>query len=535
MYTATLPSDVHHPNIIKDELVARDWYARKPHRHLLTNIQWCQEVGTPLEFTDDALRNGLCDQHVTQQRHMHCATCRKGFNGYSGCRLCKPSGYSTGTKPVVLSAKETTCEKKTLDNRNAPVEPVIQNVQEAFAGIEIDNNNLTRNPLEKDAVDKKLVVWELNRPEVTQPLPDIDNSAKQSQELKGKQIQALYSLLLEAEGGSDLYAATAVDGNQDPLSKEMKHILEVKEAASVDRFYKEVRRRIPEANGMVTESSPILSKVAGCHNAAMLLGSMEQGKSALFYIANYIAKSKVAFEQCFTVLEKVIEHNEKYPSTAPDSGTQERKTKHVLQRTLNQLNLLMEISDYQAAAALIGLPTEITTDIFSYFTPSAAISMNDFDFVRDQAQKDALDGLKRYVQHHEALEEETRIEKLEENGLISDEDEDLDASDVDGEEQYDSDDTIETGLQESTQWWRPGGSENDGILSPGVEKDTVSECNSEGTPYTLSPLPISPWLENDESDSDTTAYFSDGDSINLECDSESTPYDLSSTEMNVSV
>ena len=37
---------------------------------------------------------------------------------------------------------------------------------------------------------------------------------------------------------------------------------------------------------------------------------------------------------------------------------------HVLQRTLNRLNLL---TDYQVAAALIGLPTEITTDIFTYF------------------------------------------------------------------------------------------------------------------------------------------------------------------------
>ena len=78
----------------------------------------------------------------------------------------------------------------------------------------------------------------------------------------------------------------------------------------------------------------------------MLLGSSEQEKLALFYIASYIAKSKVAFEQCFTVLNKALEHTKKYPSksTKTDETKEKRHTIHVLQRTLNRLNLLMEIS-----------------------------------------------------------------------------------------------------------------------------------------------------------------------------------------------
>ena len=111
------------------------------------------------------------------------------------------------------------------------------------------------------------------------------------------------------------------------------------------------------------------SLVAGCHNAAFMLGSSEQAKGALFYIANYVAKSKVALEQCFTVLNQVTNHVKKHPSNADDSGTTRRTSMHVLQRTLNRLNLLMEVSDYQVAAALIGLPTEITTGIFTYFSP----------------------------------------------------------------------------------------------------------------------------------------------------------------------
>ena len=506
MYSATLPGDVHHPSIVKDVLVERDWYARKPQHHLLENIQWCQEVGTPLEFTNHALLVGLCDQHAAQQRHRHCATCRKGFNGYSGCRLCKPSGYSTGTRPVVVSAKENDMEEKTQKNRNSPVEPMVQSVDEGLAGVVIDNNNVTRNPLEKDALDKKLVVWELNRPKLSQPLPEIDNSTQQAEELKQNQIQALYELLLQCESQQPIRGEAGGDGS-DLLSKEMKFILEAKQPTSVDIFYKEVRSRIPEANGMVTESSPLLSKVAGCHNAAMLLGSMEQGKSALFYIANYIAKSKVAFEQCFTVLEKAIEHTQKYASTASDSGTQQRTTKHVLERTLNQLNLLMEISDYQAAAALIGLPTEITTDIFSYFSPSAAISMNDLDFVRDDTHKDALDGMRQYVAHHESLDKKAQEQELEDvESIHEDEDQELDASDA-GSAPHGEDSellSVSSGcLQQDVSDHEPLGE------AVGDSDSPMMDCDSNGTPYNSSPAPINPEADDDDDGwSATSAHFS---------------------------
>jgi len=102
----------------------------------------------------------------------------------------------------------------------------------------------------------------------------------------------------------------------------------------------------------------------------MFLGSAEQGKSALFYIASYIAKNKVALEQCLTVLNKAISHVNKYPSKyTPEQGktVKHGTVKHILERTLNQLNLLMEISEYQAAAALLDLPTEISSDNFVFY------------------------------------------------------------------------------------------------------------------------------------------------------------------------
>ena len=48
---------------------------------------------------------------------------------------------------------------------------------------------------------------------------------------------------------------------------------------------------------------------------------------------------------------------------------------HLLTRTLNRLNLMMEVSDYQVAAVLVGLPTEITTSTFTYFSAAGAIAI----------------------------------------------------------------------------------------------------------------------------------------------------------------
>ena len=46
----------------------------------------------------------------------------------------------------------------------------------------------------------------------------------------------------------------------------------------------------------------------------------------------------------------------------------------------------MEVSDYQAAAALVGLPTELTSDTYVYFTLSSAIAMSEYDLNKEQIE-----------------------------------------------------------------------------------------------------------------------------------------------------
>ena len=69
---------------------------------------------------------------------------------------------------------------------------------------------------------------------------------------------------------------------------------------------------------------------------------------------------------CLSILKETINHVNHYASVAEDTGTDQRTGMHVLTRTLNKLNLMMEVADYQIAACLLGLPTEITSESFTY-------------------------------------------------------------------------------------------------------------------------------------------------------------------------
>ncbi len=76
----------------------------------------------------------------------------------------------------------------------------------------------------------------------------------------------------------------------------------------------------------------------------------------------------------------------------------------VLEKTLNRLNLLMEISDYQAAAALIGLPTELTSDKFLYFNAAGAIAFCETDRNSARLSEELARQMERIHDRMDALE-----------------------------------------------------------------------------------------------------------------------------------
>ena len=143
-------------------------------------------------------------------------------------------------------------------------------------------------------------------------------------------------------------------------------------------FFHELTSKLQDINLYVVEHNAIVSYCTGSHNNAMPLGSLEQAKGAMFYITPYIAKNKVALSQCLTILQKAREDVAMNPSKAKDSGTALRTIQHVLTRTLNKLNCLIEVSDYQVAASLLNLPSEITSESFAFVKPTACIAFREY-------------------------------------------------------------------------------------------------------------------------------------------------------------
>jgi len=91
---------------------------------------------------------------------------------------------------------------------------------------------------------------------------------------------------------------------------------------------------------------------------------MVQAKGAMFYLIPYQGKNKFPVAQLLVVLNNALEHVQKYESrtTKGDKGTLQRTAKHLLQRTMNRMDLMMELSDCQVTAALLELPSMIMTD-----------------------------------------------------------------------------------------------------------------------------------------------------------------------------
>ena len=170
MYATTLPHDLLIQKIVvdvlKDAKCKNDLLPerfQKNNCHLLRNLQWCKDMNRePVDIDTLALNDSLNDQTMDRQWHRCCHTCRKGMNGNIGCRLCKPSGTSETTRPIVLEA-DRIIDKDT--GRVLNVEPVVVPISDAFDELEELSDKVedhqTRNPLIKRKEDEKLLVWEL--------------------------------------------------------------------------------------------------------------------------------------------------------------------------------------------------------------------------------------------------------------------------------------------------------------------------------------------------------------------------------------
>ena len=91
----------------------------------------------------------------------------------------------------------------------------------------------------------------------------------------------------------------------------------------------------------------------------------------------------------FKVLNKALGHIEKYKTTSKkgDKGTLQRTAKHLLARTYHQMHIMMELSDYQVAAALLELPSMIMPDTFQCGNPLSLDAFRTFIQMQEMDEK----------------------------------------------------------------------------------------------------------------------------------------------------
>jgi hypothetical protein len=119
-------------------------------------------------------------------------------------------------------------------------------------------------------------------------------------------------------------------------------------------------------NGLVVPFNKACSAVLGCNTAMMLLGCVEQCKTAVFYTLDYMTKDAQALENSLSVIYNARKQLITNPSKASDAGTTERNTKHLLQRIVNNLCGQVETSAMMAAASLLGMPSTMCSHSFWY-------------------------------------------------------------------------------------------------------------------------------------------------------------------------
>ena len=169
MYSASLPQKIHAQDLVNKEIpfyyngssAFAKRYTKQTGRAMLVPpnpVEMCHWVrdkpansaGFMMFVDTNICRSGI---------HSHCFTCRKPPKGYTGCRMCKPSGSTKSTSPVQLIAAESVPEseyKRKMDDENT-----VHIFEDTF----LSTKTIDSKP-DKIERDKRLIVWEIKRPEL---------------------------------------------------------------------------------------------------------------------------------------------------------------------------------------------------------------------------------------------------------------------------------------------------------------------------------------------------------------------------------
>jgi hypothetical protein len=168
-YSFRISSGPSKPPVLLSSLQRHENFLRNT-RHDAT----AQQSAMPVHFAEFSgdMNTITEDQRARQQFHEHMFTCQKGVNGFTGCRLCKPSNLCKMTRPVLLTADNIVDP----ETNKVSLGPVVATESIPLLPI-IPTSDIRRrtlfNPLQKP--DSRLVVWELKRPNISDIIAEYAN------------------------------------------------------------------------------------------------------------------------------------------------------------------------------------------------------------------------------------------------------------------------------------------------------------------------------------------------------------------------
>ncbi len=403
IFTAALPPEKH----IKDMMLrAMKETANGP--KLLPKsskiYSTMKDIPSPMNASQQEWKAYFWEHILKTGIHEHTFTCKKPPQGRHRCRGCRPAGDSTETWPHFLQVEGGINSENFKDKKLVQIMPTIMEEppeprwQNATTKCQRD---FRKEPIPIED-QEELFMWELKRP-LLDTLPSLP-----------EHVQQAYDAHLEVQAGTAeqpshltnmaevLFAGKSFVVEQltasiDPIhdgedaGPNFRKWLDSMESHVVIALYLKFCEELKVRNGMVVETNETLQLATGASTNAILLGSSQQSRAALFYVAPYVCKNKVALESCLTALEIAQRHIEEHPSCAEDSGTAKRTIQHLFTRVLNALSRSVEISDTQAALYLLNMGSEITSDSFRFF--GAHHCVNYFLNSLQQQQDDSVPNL----------------------------------------------------------------------------------------------------------------------------------------------
>ena len=232
--------------------------------------------------------------------HQHNQTCHKGIVGKYCCRLCYPRECIPLTTPVELESdpenKEGYRVKAVVGKFPAP-----------------DNfRNYHETPFEK--IDKRCIIWEGSRPRFDNISPQLVLQVIRENQyvIERKHFTDNFISLDDMEFDEFKKLSIALKNLDDDDQLMVLSVLQVRNSINV-------------------EISEIGTGLLACNTAAYSLGGIEQTKSTMFYVIQYVVKNPISVSNSLAVIKHGLDKIEKYGSTAEDSGTELRSGMHLMQ------------------------------------------------------------------------------------------------------------------------------------------------------------------------------------------------------------